>query len=254
MGQTTFTGPVASQNGFIDASFTTAERDAIVNPTAGLLIYNTTTNTYQVCTVGGGTPTWDTAFAPPGPNITNVSPSSGTTGTSVTITGTGFTGATSVTFNGVNAGSYTVNSATQITAAAPATGTTSPVDVVVTTPTGSSTEVAAFTNTTPATPTTYEVTVDYQNPAPFANFAGVLYKLDAGQKAIRIDSSQWTNLPGYNNLAAQPAGTVYTIVLQGSGGTGTFTQTDSFVGGIAHGTCSLAVPTDNGINSISFTA
>ena len=48
MGQTTFTGPVISQNGFADNSFTTAERDAIVDPQAGLLIYNTTVNEYQV--------------------------------------------------------------------------------------------------------------------------------------------------------------------------------------------------------------
>jgi hypothetical protein len=48
MALTTFTGPVVSQNGFIDSSFTTAERDAIVNPQPGLLIYNTTDNIYEV--------------------------------------------------------------------------------------------------------------------------------------------------------------------------------------------------------------
>jgi hypothetical protein len=48
MALTTFTGPVVSQNGFLDSSFTTAERDAIVDPQAGLLIYNTTDNTYEV--------------------------------------------------------------------------------------------------------------------------------------------------------------------------------------------------------------
>jgi hypothetical protein len=61
MGQTTFSGPVVSQNGFIENSFTTAQRDAIVNPTAGLLIYNTTTNTYQVY---NGT-AWVSAFVVP---------------------------------------------------------------------------------------------------------------------------------------------------------------------------------------------
>ena len=40
-------------------------------------------------------------------------------GTSVTITGTNFTGATAVTFGGIAATSFTVNSATQITAVAP---------------------------------------------------------------------------------------------------------------------------------------
>lgn len=58
MGQTTFTGPVVSNGGFIDSSFTTAQRDAISNPQPGLLIYNTDTNTYEVYT---GT-AWDTAF------------------------------------------------------------------------------------------------------------------------------------------------------------------------------------------------
>lgn len=48
MAQTTFSGPVVSQNGFADNSFTTAERDAIVNPQPGLLIYNTDSNTYEV--------------------------------------------------------------------------------------------------------------------------------------------------------------------------------------------------------------
>ena len=46
------------------------------------------------------------------PTITGVSPASGTTngGTSVILTGSSFTGATSVTFGGTNAASFTVNS------------------------------------------------------------------------------------------------------------------------------------------------
>jgi hypothetical protein len=63
MGQTTFTGPVVSQNGFADNSFTTAERDAIVDPQAGLLIYNTTLNEYEVYNGTG----WQAAFGPPTP-------------------------------------------------------------------------------------------------------------------------------------------------------------------------------------------
>jgi hypothetical protein len=58
MGQTTFSGPVVSQNGFIDNSFTTAERDAIVDPQPGLLIYNTDTNDYEVYSGSS----WDSAF------------------------------------------------------------------------------------------------------------------------------------------------------------------------------------------------
>ncbi len=56
------------------------------------------------------------------PAITSLSPLSGTTagGTSVTINGSGFTNVSAVTFGGTGASSYTVNSATKITAVAPA--------------------------------------------------------------------------------------------------------------------------------------
>jgi YVTN family beta-propeller protein len=77
------------------------------------------------------------------PTVTGVSPASGPAvgGTAVAITGTNFTGANSVSFGGLPAASFTVNSATSITAISPAgTGT---VDVVVTTPGGSSATSAA---------------------------------------------------------------------------------------------------------------
>ena len=58
----------------------------------------------------------------PPPAIIGLAPTSGPTagGTSVTITGTGFTDVTSVTFAGLDAAHFTVDSATQITAVAPA--------------------------------------------------------------------------------------------------------------------------------------
>ncbi|MFD9872191.1 IPT/TIG domain-containing protein [Streptomyces niveus] len=73
------------------------------------------------------------------PVVTGVAPSSGPTsgGTSVTLTGTGFTGATAVTFAGVPATSFVVNSATQITAVTPGGGAGAAV-VAVTTPGGPS--------------------------------------------------------------------------------------------------------------------
>ncbi len=84
----------------------------------------------------------------PAPTVSanGVSPNAGSTsgGTSVTITGTGFTGVTTgVTFGGT-AASFTVNSLTQITATTPAhaAGT---VDVAVTTGAGTATATAAFT-------------------------------------------------------------------------------------------------------------
>jgi len=68
------------------------------------------------------------------PTVTSISPSSGPVGwtTVVTLTGTNFTGASSVKFGGSNATGYTVVSATQITATAPA-GSAGTVDITVTT-------------------------------------------------------------------------------------------------------------------------
>jgi hypothetical protein len=62
------------------------------------------------------------------------SPSGGTT---VTITGTDFTGATAVKFGAANA-KVTVNSATSITAVSPKGMGSGTVDVTVTTPAGTS--------------------------------------------------------------------------------------------------------------------
>jgi hypothetical protein len=72
------------------------------------------------------------------PAVTSLSPTSGPAsgGTSVTITGTDFTGASAVKFGGTAAASFAVNSDTQITATSPAGSGT--VDVTVTTIGGTS--------------------------------------------------------------------------------------------------------------------
>ena len=74
----------------------------------------------------------------PVPTVSSLSPSAGVAGTSVIITGTGFTGATSVSFGGTNSTSVTVTSNTSITAIAPAGLAKSVVDVTVTGPGGTS--------------------------------------------------------------------------------------------------------------------
>jgi hypothetical protein len=70
--------------------------------------------------------------------VTAVSPASGSADGNdiVTITGTGFTGATEVEFGGVASPRMAVNSATEITATSPAGSGT--VDVIVVTPIGTS--------------------------------------------------------------------------------------------------------------------
>ena len=76
------------------------------------------------------------------PTFTTFSPPNGPVGTPVTITGTGLTQTTKVTFNGTSA-SFTVNSDTQVTATVPTGATTG--KIMVTTKGGSVTSMTTFT-------------------------------------------------------------------------------------------------------------
>lgn len=86
---------------------------------------------------------------PPVPTITSFSPTSATSGSNVVITGTNFTGATAVSFNGTTA-QFTVNSATQITAVVPSNVTSGKISI--TTPNGNVSSTENFTLIIP-TPT-----------------------------------------------------------------------------------------------------
>ncbi|MGP0093872.1 MAG: autotransporter domain-containing protein [Xanthobacteraceae bacterium] len=83
------------------------------------------------------------------PTVTSISPNSGPLGTSVTITGTNFSTATTVKF-GSTAVAFTINSATSITAASPPGSGT--VDVTVTDSGGTSTTSTADQFTYAAVP------------------------------------------------------------------------------------------------------
>ncbi|HWZ84485.1 MAG TPA: IPT/TIG domain-containing protein [Terriglobales bacterium] len=81
----------------------------------------------------------------PPPTISSLSPGTGAVGTAVAITGTNFGSVSSVKFNGTSAASFTVNSATQITATVANGSTTG--KVTVTTASGTATSAADFTVT-----------------------------------------------------------------------------------------------------------
>jgi hypothetical protein len=135
---------------------TTVQRNALSLGAgdASFTIYNTTSNVLQTWNGGSWNDLWTAAVAP---TITALNYAQGNTaggGADIVITGTDFTGATSVTFLGTNATGFTVDSATQITATLPAhaAGTG---DVVVTGPGGSS---AGFA-------------FEYWDPTQLTNFA-----------------------------------------------------------------------------------
>ena len=106
----------------------TTGKIAVVKPTGTA----TSTDNFNVTNQSGG------------PTISGFSPNSGPVGTSVTINGSNFTGAGSVKFNGTSA-TFTINSASKITATVPSGATTGKISV--TTPGGTATSSASFTVT-----------------------------------------------------------------------------------------------------------
>jgi hypothetical protein len=152
-----FTGASAVNFGTTAATAFTVLSDDAIEATAPALAAGTVDVTVVTPSGTSSTSSADqfTATAPALPTVTGLSASSGSTagGTVVTITGTGFSDAIDVTFGGIDATSFAVNSATQITAVAPpdAAGTW---DVQVINPAGTSNPDSAdrFTYTLASTP------------------------------------------------------------------------------------------------------
>jgi hypothetical protein len=135
-----FSGATAVKFGSTNATSFTVNSEssitAVVPPGTGTVDVTVTTSS-------GTSPTSAADHFTYGPAVTKVEPNHGSPsgGTAVTITGTGFTGASGVKFGSTNAATFTVNSATSITAVSPKGKGT--VDVTVTTPAGTSPTSAA---------------------------------------------------------------------------------------------------------------
>jgi alpha-tubulin suppressor-like RCC1 family protein len=148
-----------------------------------------------------------TAAILPAPSVTKIEPNHGGAagGTSVTITGTGFTGATSVKFGANSASSFTVNSPTSITAiSAPGTGT---ADVTVANPNGTS-------PTTEADRFTYGPTVTKVEPTSGPASGGTTVTITGtnltGATAVKFGSTNATSFTVNSDssiTAVSPAGT-----------------------------------------------
>ncbi len=136
---TSFTGETA-----VDFGSTPATGITVVNDNTITAISPAGTGIVDVTvTTPAGTSATSTAdqftYSVAAPAVTSLSPTSGPTAgdTSVTITGTGFTGATAVDFGATPVAAFTVVNNTEITADSPAAGTGT-VNVTVTTPGGTS--------------------------------------------------------------------------------------------------------------------
>jgi endonuclease G len=142
----------------------------------------------------------------PPPVITGFSPTNGATGTNVVISGTNFSSASEVTFNGVSA-TYNVNSAVQITATVPGNATSGQLSV--TTPGGTAISANSFTVTGSApdltltathaanftqgdTGDSYTIVVTNIGTAASASTITVTDALPAGLTATAISGTGWT--------------------------------------------------------------
>ena len=136
---TGFAGATAGQFGSTAATSFTVVSDTSITATSPAASSGTIDVT--VTTPGGTSPTSsnDQFTYDPVPAISGISPGAGPLagGTHVTITGTGFTGATAVDFGSTVAASFTVVSATEITTASPQ-GAAGAATLTVTTPGGTS--------------------------------------------------------------------------------------------------------------------
>ncbi|WP_151087675.1 beta strand repeat-containing protein [Hymenobacter baengnokdamensis] len=133
---TTLAG-LANNPGRADRTGTSARFDFPpgVDGSGNVYVADQNNNPIRKITLGGTTAT-----------LSSLSPTSGPVGTSVTLTGTGLTGATGVSFNGTAAVTFAVVNATTVTATVPAGATTG--NVTVTTAGGTSNGVS-FTVTMP---------------------------------------------------------------------------------------------------------
>jgi IPT/TIG domain/FG-GAP repeat len=148
------------------------------------------------------------------PAVSSVSPNSGPAsgGTAVTITGTGVTGASAVKFGSTAATSFTVNSATRITATSPA-GSAGAVDVTVATAGGTSATGSADEFTYVAVPT---VTAVSPSAGPLSGGTSVTISGTnfAGATAVEFGSTAATSYATDSSTqitATSPAGSAGSV-------------------------------------------
>ena len=121
------------------------------------------------------------------PTVSGLSPDHGNAGDTVTITGTNFTGATGVKFGTADATDVTVNSATEITAKAPAGSGT--IDVSVTTPDGTSSDTASDHFRYLAAPAISSLSPSHGNPGRTIDIDGTDF---TGATAVKFGTTDAT--------------------------------------------------------------
>ena len=170
-----------------------------------------------------------------GPVVTGVGPGSGPQrgGTVVSVRGAGFSGATAVHFGSIPATTFTVNSATLITATSPA-GTPASVAVTVTAPGGTSPPTTADLFTYIAAAPAVSGVSPASGPAAGGTVVTVTGASFTGASTVSfggVPATTFTvNSAGSITATAPPgtAGSVVGVTVTGPGGTSTVNASDSF--------------------------
>ena len=163
------------------------------------------TNTCNAGTGGAGSPT-----------ITSISPTSGSSGTTVTLTGTNYTGATAVNFGSTAAATFNVVSATQITAVAPAGS--GAVNVTVTNSSGTSNGVSFSYGTAAASSYIYVANQNAGTVAAFSLSAGTLYTVSGSPFTLAgVPTAIATTPSGSLLYEASSNGGIYVYTLGSNG-------------------------------------
>ena len=162
--------------------------------------------------------------------VTGLSPTFGPAlgGTFVTISGTGFTGASAVDFGTTKVSSFTVASATSITTMSPAG--TGVVDVTVTAPSGTSPV------NPPADQFTYGPTVTFVSPNSGPSLGGITVNVNGtgftGATSVNFGTAQVTSVTVVNanliTVVSPPGNGVVDVTVTTPAGTSPPTPTDQF--------------------------
>jgi hypothetical protein len=218
---TDFTGATAVAFNGASATFTTSSATTI----QAVVPAGATTGPVSVTTPGGTATSGSPFTVIPPPVISGFAPASGPASTSVTINGSGFSGATAVAFNGTSA-TFTVPSDGAIQATVPAGATTGPVSV--TTPGGTATSSGAFTVLSPPAIASF---------APSSGPAGTSVTISgtslAGATAVRFNgvTASFTATSDTAIQTAVPAGaTTGPLTVTTSGGTATSSGAFTVIG------------------------
>ena len=194
-----------------------------------------------------------------GPQVTSVAPATGPTngGTTVNITGSGFTGATTVSFGNTPALSFTVNSATSITATSPS-GSPGTVDVTVTTPSATSATSAAdhFTFQAPA-PSVSSVSPS-SGPVAGGQTVTITGNYVTGATAVKfggVNAASFSVTSSSTITATTPAGTAGTVdvTVTTPGGTSALNSGDHYTFGPAITGVSPPTGSTSGGTSVTIT-